>query len=223
LEQTFNRLGIKLRPLNAKNPREFMEFQRLMCETNPSFVPFNPIAIQNVSRFKAFINHIFYRLFKARIFVGIDATGEMVLFMSYMPDVNVAIKCSNIDWSRKRLSNVYPLLKLPFTFRRTKVCRELGFGMLAPKPPSSPSYFSSYLEVCHKLGIEPLEQKSGGEYMKMENAKYFPYLMRKDGFEELVAGVQTTNVSMQYLQGFFGKYESVTPVGKYATLAYNFR
>jgi hypothetical protein len=217
-EQTCRRLGIKLRPLNIKNPRESMEFQYLMTETNPSSFRFNPVLSQNISHFKAFIFHIVYRLFKAKVFIGVDKGGRMVFCVSYIPDLNLAIKSSHIDMSRKRLSNAYPFLKFPFIIRRTKVCRELGVGLEIPI--SSPSYFSSYLKACHQIGIEPVE---GGEYINMENIGiYWCYLMRRDGYEEINAAVQTSNLSAQYLQGFIQKYENITPIGKYATLTYNF-
>jgi hypothetical protein len=222
-EQAYRRLGIKLRPLNIKNRREFMEFQRLFYETNPYSVRFSPITIQDISPFTAFAYSILYRLFKLRMFVGIDATGKMVLFIGYMPDLNLAIKRSHIDMSRKRLSNAYSFLRLPFVIRRTKACRELGIGWVAPTS-SSPSYFSSYLKACHELGIGAGEERKGEESIKMEDIlTYFGYLMRKDGYEEITAGAQTSNLSTQYLlQSLIQKYGNATPVGKYATLAYNF-
>jgi hypothetical protein len=93
-EQTCSRLGIKLRPLNIKDPQESMEFQRFMLQANPSspVARFNPMMSQDASRFKVWANYILSRLFKARMFVGTDASGKMVLCTGYMPDLNLAIK-----------------------------------------------------------------------------------------------------------------------------------
>jgi hypothetical protein len=170
-----------------------MEFEHFRRETNPYAARFSPIMSQNASHFRALAEHILSRLFKAKVFIGVDKGGRMVFFTGYMPDFNLAIKRSHINPSRKR--NIYPLLKLPFIIRRTKVCREIGMGLA--------------------------EEMRGKGYMK--NLHCFAYLMRKGGYEEVNAGVQTTNLPMQHLlQNIITRYGDITPIGKYATLAYNF-
>jgi hypothetical protein len=228
-EETLQRLGIEIRPLNRKNPLELAQFQRLCYETNPYSLRFNPLPIKKISRSAAFFDHlIFSRLLKYKTFIGVDKKdpSKMVLFMGYYPDFNQAFKSLNIRGDSPAM--ILLPFKLPFAIRKVKSCRELGIGLKVPVPissyassTSSSNYFSSYSKVCQKLGIGPAEEVSEDINMK-DLFMYFVYLIRKDGYEEITAGVQTSDVHVQEqkhnLQNFITKYaDNVFSTFKYAS------
>jgi hypothetical protein len=168
---------------------------------------------------------IFSRLLKFKTFVGIDkrgnGSGGMVFFAGYFPDFNQAFKSLNIRGDSPAM--ILLPFKLPFAIRKVKRCRELGIGLKVPIAiRSSPTnYSSSYSEACRKFGIGSAEEVS--EDVKMEDlSKYLLYLMRKGGYEEITAGVQTSDVLLQkqglQLQNFITKYaDNVISTFKYAT------
>jgi hypothetical protein len=196
-EQLCQGSGIKIRWLT----RESRELQHLYHETNITQFGWNPQLEASPSRFKALINHLLFRLLKMRTFVGIDANGKMVFYGSYLPDFNEALNGLNIDWSRKSLSNIYPLLKLPFVIRRTK--RTLG------------------------AGIGMVEEMRGKGYMK-NVLTWGLDLMRKDGYEELEGEFLSDNLPPAHIvknivKNADNKVGGSTTLMKYVTLTYNLK
>ncbi|VUT25127.1 MAG: hypothetical protein MOIL_00873 [Candidatus Methanolliviera sp. GoM_oil] len=229
-DDALDHLGIKLRPLRMRDPKDVMAFNNLRYETNAEpYMEINPMRSEKLSRFSLFIGSIIMRFCKMKTFVGIDRDGEMVLFMGYLPDFNRTMVPLNAVWKRSLdlqkkgsvLSRLYSLLKVPFAIRRVKACRELGIGLKVPTQ-STPGYLSGYSKVCRDIGIGSAEEVSGE--MKMEDLlNYLLYLMKRDGYEEITAGIQMDNLSMQPLEDFIKRYGGVKTVGRYAALVYNFR
>jgi hypothetical protein len=224
-EKALDRLGIKLRPLKARDTKEKMAFDNLLSETNANpYMDAIPAKSEKTSRFALFIGSMVMRFLKVRTFIGIDKNGDVVFFMGYLPDFNQAMLPLNVINEKRSVSpTLYSSLKVPFAIRRVKVCRELGVKLTFPTYSPPPSYLSSYLKVCRERGIGP----AGGvsEDIKMGDIlNYFVYSMRRDGYEEMIACVaQTDNLAMQPLEDFIRRYEDVKTVGRYAALVYDFK
>ncbi|VUT26210.1 MAG: hypothetical protein MOIL_01447 [Candidatus Methanolliviera sp. GoM_oil] len=231
-EETLDHLGIKLRPLKVRDPKDIMAFNDLMYETNAQpYMNINPMRDKKISRFSLFIGSMIMHFRKMKTFVGIDKNGEMVLFMGYFPDFNRAMVPLNAAWKRSLdpqekgsvLSNLYHSLKVPFAIRRVRTCRELGVGLKVPTHSPSTNYSSSYSEACRDIGVGSAEGASG-DIMIADLLNYFIYLIKKDGYKEITAGALiSANVRMQDLSNFIGEYAGAIPAFRYASFTYNFK